>query len=129
MGPMPIHQRGGEFSYEVMTENGSPYSVHLDQLKPHVVGDPIELFHYQGRYEVEGSGPTEWNVEDILAHRVVDGALQFLTRWEGAEPHSETWEPVGHFFHRYSYLLPKYCERHNICLDLTKYLSTSPKEE
>ena len=126
---MPIHQRVGEFSYHVLTEDGKPYSVHMDQLKPHVVGEPIELFHYQPRYEVEGSGPTEWNVAEILEHRWVDGALQFLTRWEGAEPHSETWEPVGNFIHRYSFKLPAYCQQHNVMVDLTQYLSPIPLAE
>ena len=126
MGPMHIQERIVEFSYHVLNTDNTPYAVHLDQLKPHVVGEAIELYHYQPRYVVEETGPTEWNVAGILDHRWVDGSLQFLTQWEGAEPHSETWEPVGNFIHRYSFQLPAYCQQHNLCFDLAKYLTPVP---
>ncbi len=103
--------------------------VHADRLKPCVTGSRVELFRFGTTPEdVEEEEPTpgEWNVERILAHRFVRGRPEFLTKWEGAAPGKETWEPVGNFVHRYSYKLPEYCKKKGLSLDLVEYLSSSP---
>ncbi len=97
---------------------GVLHAVHADRLKPFVQGEPVELFHFEAGYVQEGVAPNEWNAEAIFGHRWVAGKPQFLTKWEGAAPGEETWEPVGHFVHRYSYKLPEYCQKKGIRLDL-----------
>ncbi len=80
--------------------------VHTDRLKPFVTWDRVEVFHFKasiGGKEEEDELLEEWNVEAILGHMWVGGKPQFLTKWESAAPGEETWEPVGNFFHRYSY--------------------------
>lgn len=126
VGPVAIQRRTGENSYEVELQPGLPHMVHADRLKPFVVVEKVELFHFQTVGETEEATPREWNVEEIVGHRWVGGKPQFLTRWEGAAPGEETWEPVGNFVHRYSYLLPRYCKRKGINLDLVQFLSSEP---
>ena len=79
---------------------GVAHMVHADRLKPFVTGDKVELFHFGASPgdEEEEAVPGEWNVESILAHKSVGGKPQFFTRWEGAPPGDETWEPVCNFF-------------------------------
>jgi hypothetical protein len=131
IGPVPVRRRTGESSYEVEIRAGVMHMVHTDRLKPFVTGDKVELFHFEasgrGREEEEAL-PGEWNVEAILGHRWVGGKPQFLTKWEGAAPGEETWEPVGNFVHRYSYKLPLYCQKSGLSLDLVEHLSTKPLE-
>ena len=106
--------------------------VHTDRLKPCVRGEGVELFYFRTAHaeEEQGEAPLgEWNVDRILAHRWVDGKPQFLTKWEGADPGEETWEPVGHFVHRYSYKLPLYCKAQGLSLDLVEHLTARPTAE
>ena len=106
---MPVQGRTGSASYEVELRPGGRHMVHTDRLKPCVLGQGVELFHFgttRADEEQEEVPLGEWNVDRILGHRWVDGKPQFLTKWEGASPGEETWEPVGNFVHRYSYELP-----------------------
>ena len=129
VGPVPVIRRTGEASYEVELRPGTMHMVHADRLKPSVTGERVELFQFGttlGDIEEEEPAPGEWNVGCILAHRFVRGRPEFLTKWEGAAPGEETWEPVGNFVHRYSYKLPEYCKSKGLSLDLVEYLSSSP---
>ena len=91
-----------------------------------MVGNPTPLhFHKRTIPDPEGS-PDEWNVEKVVKHRISKGKLEFLTKWEGADPGSETWEPVGNFIHRYSSELVKYCQNKGLVLNLTEHLSPVP---
>lgn len=130
-GPVPVLRRTGEASYEVEIRPGVMHMVHTDRLKPFVTGEPVELFHFGATAktgEEEETHVGEWNVADILDHRWVAGKPQFLTKWEGASPGEETWEPVGNFVHRYSYQLPRYCQKKGLSLNLVEYLSCQPTE-
>ena len=68
--------------------------------------------------------PDEWIFEKILAHRKKDGKWGFLTKWEGCEEGSETWEPVNHFIHRYSDVFFRYWDDKKLPIDLKKEMRT-----
>ena len=129
VGPVPVQRRTGDASYEVLLKPGTPHAVHMDQLKPFVTGESVNLYHYAPGYRTEGTTQNEWNVDAILDHRIEHGKLQFLTRWEGFEQGPCTWEPVGNFIHRYSWKLPQYCKEHKLRINLTDYLRDSPSDD
>ena len=92
-------------------------------------GDKLPLHFLRHTLGEELEAEDEWVVDSILKHRVgEDGKLQFLTKWEGCPDNDATWEPVGHFFHRYSFPFVQYCKLHKIVFDATQYLATKPVE-
>ena len=129
LGPVPVVRRVGQGSYEVMLRPGTPFQTHRDRLKPCVVGKHTKLYHYGPGYRPEGVTTNEWNVAQILDHRLVAGNLEFLTQWEGFEQGPLTWEPVGNFIHRYSYKFPEYCKKKKLQVDLAHYLRDTPTPE
>ena len=132
LGPAQILERLGEHSYRAQVKPNMSVEVHSTQLKPFVeddlAGKPTELFHFLPTYQELGTTMGEWNVDAILDHRWFNGRLQFLTRWEGGEENSDSWEPVGSFFARYCYELVQYCQKKKLQLDLADYLKGFPSE-
>lgn len=106
---------------------------HRSFLKPYdedkVMGRPTPLFFHKRTVPDTEAQPDEWNVEKILKHKVdPQGQLKFLTKWEGCEPGTETWEPIGNFIHRYSSDFVRYCKQNHLVVDLTKHLSIIPSQ-
>ena len=106
---------------------------HASDMKPYFCEedtDPLgELFHFLPTYRPVEVTPGEWDLDKVLRHRKgPDGKLQFLTRWEGAGPNEETWEPVSNFINRYCYELVQYCKNNKLSLDLVQYLKPYPYE-
>ena len=85
VGPVPVLKRTGDASYEVLWKPGTPHAVHMDQFKPFVVVESINLYHFAPGYRTEGTTQNKWNVESILDHKVENGKILFLTQWEGFE--------------------------------------------
>ena len=114
IGPGKVIQRIGKDTYKVQIKPSRIMEVHRDQLKRHIpdviTGKTSKLFHHQLTQPPEEAGMDEWNVEAILAHRRRNGKWEFLTHWEGWGPEEASWEPVNHFFHRYSYPWVAYCK-------------------
>jgi hypothetical protein len=133
LGPCVVKARTGLASYVIEERPGFEHTAHRSQLKPHVEdpmeGDKLPLHFFRRTLGDELEAPDEWVVDRIIRHRVgSDGKLQFLTRWEGYSDSDATWEPVGHFFHRYSFPFVQYCKQHKIAFDAAQYLSTRPVE-
>ena len=127
VGPCEVVRRVGSLSYQVMVKPGVLQDVHAQQLKPFVGdklhGEGLELFHYSTGYKVLDTQPDEWNVETILGHRrKPDGKLEFLTKWEGAEPGEETWEPPSNFVTRYCVEFVQYLKKNRLPLQLSEVL-------
>ena len=133
MGPAKILDRLSKSSYNVQLKPTMAVEVHDSHLKPFVedecTGKSVELYHHLPTYQPVEVVPGEWNVDTILRHRRgPDGKLQFLTRWEGAEPGEETWEPMDSFILRYCYEVVQYCKEKGLKLDLTQYLKPTTSE-
>jgi transposase InsO family protein len=133
LGPCLVKARTGLASYVIEERPGFEHSAHRSQLKPHIEdpmeGDKLPLHFFRRTLGEELEAEDEWVVDRILKHRVgEDGKLQFLTKWEGFAETDATWEPVGHFFHRYSFPFVQYCKLHKIVFDAAQYLSTKPVE-
>ena len=62
---------------------------HSSQLKP-VEGNPRQAPPIQ---LADGEGAEKFEVERVLARRVVRGREQFLIRWKGYSSFDDTWEP------------------------------------
>lgn len=60
---------------------------HTSQLKE-VSGNPPET------EAVEVAGETEFEVERVLASRIVRGKTEFLVKWLGFGDHENSWEPA-----------------------------------
>ena len=112
---------------------GVHIKAHRNFLKPYwedrEEGEAVPLhFHLRTVIDPE-SRVDEWIVEKILRHRVGQGGkLEFLTQWRGYGVEDSTWEPVTHFFHRYSSDMVKYCKERDLRVDLTKYLQATAQE-
>ena len=129
VGPVKVIRRTGNSSYEVLLKPGVPHDAHMDQLKPFVTGESIELYHFQPGYHIEGNTPDEWDVDEILEHKLINGKLLFRVRWENADPQATTWEPVENFFHRYNWKFVHYCCQKGLHIDVAKHLRDKPSEE
>ena len=130
IGPGLIVAREGERSYVVEIKPGHQVKAPRHSLKEYTVdsfgGSPLPLFFHK-RTEVDpDAAPDEWITEEIQAHRKNNqGNWEFKTKWKGSDV--VTWEQVGNFFPRYNSDLVKYCQTKKIPLDLTKYLSPTPR--
>ena len=107
LGPCIVKSRVGQASYEVEVRPGTIQRVHVSQLKPHredsFGGPPLLVNYFQSSgEEAEDVTPDEWDVESILQHRVRDGKLEFLTKWEGFDTTQATWEGITQFFPRFN---------------------------
>ena len=127
VGPAEVIQRVGDMSYQIRVKPGVIQDVHMDQLKPYtgdrVEGEAIELFHHMTGYIPMETGEEEWNVEKILKHRKgKGGSWEFLTKWEGAAPGEETWEPAQNFILRYCGEFIAYLRKHKIDVGMAEVL-------
>jgi hypothetical protein len=136
IGPAKVIGRLGEDSYNVQLKPNMAFEVHAAHLKPFVTDQPIsaileeDLYHFLPTHKPLEAAPGEWNVETIIRHRRrADGQFEFLTRWEGHEPHEDSWEPVNCFFPRYCYEIVLYCRQKGLKIDLASLLSTQPRGE
>ena len=133
IGPAPIVAREGEHSYVVEPKPGHRVKAPSTALKLYIpdsfAGEPIPLYFHKRTVPDPDAEPDEWIVEDILTHRrLPDGSgYEFKTKWEGSD--RVTWEPVGNFFSKYCSELIKYCKKHHLDLNLTKFLSDTPTQE
>ena len=80
------------------------------------------MYHFRQAVQDNEMAPDEWNVEAVEDHRGGDdGAPEFLVKWEGSE--ERTWEPLRHFFHRYSWPVLAYCDKKKVKVpDVLGYL-------
>ena len=130
LGPGLIRAREGERSYVVEIKPGVEIKAHRSALKLYVsdpVGEHVPLFFHKRTVQDPEAAPDEWIVEKILRHKDVDGKTMFLTKWQGWE--GTTWEPVNHFFHRYSSDFVSYCQHQNLWTDLLRQISPNPEDE
>ena len=77
----------------------------------------------------EGAKRDEYEVEKILDHRIKNGKEEYLTQWKGCPISQATWEPPGHFFHRYAAHFVRYCKERGLHAELMRYLKDTPQEE
>ncbi len=59
-----------------------------------------------------------------MAHKVENGELKFLVKWANHE--TKTWEPIGHFFHRYAKEFVRYCSEKELNPDIIGYPNKNP---
>ena len=120
----------GEYSYLVSLKDTS-YEVHLDQLKPYVA----KFWKVSPQNLCIGWVDTKiwklkrvnmrWNAFCVKGMEKM-GRFEFLTRWEGYEPGSETWEPVSHFVMKYCVKLVQYLRKNGLRVDLGASLRDVP---
>jgi hypothetical protein len=133
LGPCEVRKRTGQDSYEIEVKTGIFQNVHITQLKIHLedrfVGKPLPLNFYQGEAEDLEATPGEYVVEKFLSHRKgPNGQWQFLVKWKGWDESDNTWEPIGHFFHRYAREFFVYAEKANLKIDLMSYFKKRIRE-
>ena len=134
VGPCAVKERQGHSSYVVETRPGVSQAVHRSQLKPFLwrspEGENFPLNYFRLTPQEEAGQEGEWQVERILRHKVVGGKYKFLTKWEGFPESEATWEPIGHFFHRYAAPFVDYCMEQReggLMVDVLPHLSRRPK--
>jgi hypothetical protein len=131
IGPSIVRQRVGEHSYMVEVAEGRVIPVHRSHLKPHVedelLGEPVKLFQYRQAVRETELAPDEWLFDKITNHRRdANGDWEFLVKWQDSE--QSTWEPLGHFFHKYADAFIKYCHEHRLRPDVIDHLLRHPAE-
>ena len=132
-GPVKVLRRVGECSYEVLLKPGIVQDVHQDQMKRYVedvAGEALELFHFQPEYHPMDTTSEHFTVEKVLRHKVEpDGALKFLTKWEGYEENEATWEPAENFFLHYCFEFIQYLKQNNLKVDMSENLRATPTDQ
>ena len=134
VGPCPVLERAGQRSYIIEIRPGIKQPAHRSQIKPFLwrspegLAFPLHYFRLTPQEEVGREG--EWQVERVLAHRRTRGKWEFLAKWEGFPEAEATWEPIGHFFHRYAapfvdYLMEK--RESGLVVDVLPALSRRPR--
>jgi hypothetical protein len=123
IGPGVVTNREGDRSYVVEVKPGLEMKAHRSFLKeyiePEVFGKGRPLYYFRRTEKEEEALPDEWEVDKILKHRLGrDGQWEFLTKWVGCADGEETWEPIGHFIHRYSADFVIYCRNQGLDIDL-----------
>lgn len=131
IGPCKIVGRTGANSYDVQVKESLIMNANVGDLKRYIPdkfnGDPIPLFYHRRTVVDLEAAPDEGVVDRILGHRIdKDGKFWFKVKWEGFSESDATWEPVNHFFHRYSAALIAYGQRHGLDLNCCKFLSPEP---
>jgi hypothetical protein len=58
-GPVEVRKRVGNASYEKELHPGVLLAVYAERLKLFVLGEPVELFHFEACYVQEGVAPNE----------------------------------------------------------------------
>ena len=131
IGTCKVIGRRGALSYEIQVKEELIMDVNVGDLKRFVKdsfnGDPVPLFYHRRTVVDVEAAPDEGVVEKIIGHRIdKDGKWWFKVKWEGFPESDSTWEPINHFFHRYSAPLIAYERRHNLDVNVVKYLSPEP---
>ena len=74
VGPALVQSRKGKMSYTVRVSEGAVQHVHRDQLKlvegGALTGTSIPLYYHTKNYHPMGTDVNEWNVEQIIRHRM-----------------------------------------------------------
>lgn len=92
-GPFVVEERVAAEAYRLAlpAKWGQHPVFHTSQLKPlvgsAVVEAPVQL--------EDGAEAVEYEVERVLAKRVVRGRDQYLVKWRGYGDFENSWEPVG----------------------------------
>ena len=116
----------------IQLEENRLQEVHRSKLKSYMEGDsdlgsPVKLFHFKQARQDSTTGIDEWNVEKVLSHRkLANGELEFRVKWETSP--ELTWEPLHHFFHRYSQPIVDYFREKGIKEDVMAHLAKHPPE-
>ena len=131
---MVIVSRVGKHSYIIRVTPEKEMGAHQSFLKPYNEDtcnkDPMPLFFHRRTIVDAKALPDEYEVEEILDHRITRGGKEeYLTWWKGWPKENASWEPPNHFFHRYSSDFVKYCKRKGLHQGLMKFLRDTPHEE
>ena len=97
----------------IETKPGVGHNAHDDQMQKYVIdeyaGTSKPFYYYRGSTRDIDWQTGEFEAEKILAHkRGRDGKWLFKVKWKDCDATDNSWEPVNHFFHRYSSALVKY---------------------
>jgi len=123
IGPCRILRRVGEGSYIIEVKPGIEHHAHDDQLKKYILdvyaGTSKQFHYYRGSSRDIDWQTDEYEAEKILAHKKRrDGTWVFKVKWKGCDPIENSWEPLNHFFHRYSNVLVKYAKEKGLTSEL-----------
>lgn len=94
LGPLRVVEQVGPVAYRVQLPDSLARLhpvFHVSLLKPFVGSPPAARPPVFSAPDAE-----EFEVEKILAHRLVRGKRQFLVLWKGYPAHEATWEPERH---------------------------------
>ena len=133
IGPCRVLWRTGMRSYEIEIKPGVGQNVHRSQLKPFrhesMDGPKFPLHYFRLTPAEEVGHEDEWQLERILKHKNTKKGYMFFTKWEGYPMSEATWEPVNHFFHRYSAPFVNYCLANGLQeqMDVLSHLSRRPR--
>jgi len=133
VGPCRVLGRTGQRSYEIEIKPSVSQMVHRSQMKPFrqdvMEGQKFPLHYFRLTPAEEVGHENEWQVEKILKHKKTPNGHMFFTKWEGYPLSEATWEPVNHFFHRYSAPFVNYCLANGLKdqVDVLSHLSHRPK--
>ena len=99
LGPFKIQERVGKVAYRLeLPDTALIHDVfHVSLLKPYKSDGTVQP--PPPHYIMDGE--QEYEVEEILAHRLQRGKLkqEFLIKWLGYGPEHNTWEPEGNVVH------------------------------
>jgi len=135
VGPLEVRAKIGQSSYMLWTGQRE-FTAHASMMKDSYdpgFGAPVAALSFvkfgKKAKLVEEEQP-EYEADCILGHRIREGAYEFHTRWKGFRAEDDTWEPVNHFFHRYSSDLVKYVRDHGLSkkIPVLELLRTEPDE-
>ena len=135
IGPCKVLKRVGKGSYTILTKPNVEHHAHDDQLKIHhediYSGSSKPLNYYRGSSKDIDWQTDEYEAEKILAHRKRrDGNWEFKVKWKGCDVSDASWEPLNHFFHRYSSAVVKYAKEKGLTkeLDVLEVLTAEPQD-
>ena len=131
VGPCKILGRKSAHTYTIENREGHSVDAHRCQLKEHLEDihnhQPLALSHFKQAVSDVQVAIDEWEVEEITEHKLENGELKFLVKWMNHP--QKTWEPVGHFFHRYPAEFVRYCSEKGLKPDIVGYLKNHPITE
>jgi hypothetical protein len=93
------------------------------------LGQAVPLFYHKRTILDPEAQADEWIVDKILKHRKKDGQWEFLTKWQGFDTESATWQKLGNFFHRFNSDLIEYAQKNNLNLNITHELDPKAQRE
>jgi hypothetical protein len=130
IGPGKVRQRVGEHSYVVKVKPGVETEVHRSQLRPHIEDEYCEkshpLYYFSGKAPEVAISPDQWEVHDILEHRVnPKGDIEFKVKWEGSD--KQTWEPLLNFVTPNEVVMT-YCANEKVDFDLITQWKVRPQK-